>query len=230
MGFSSSSKTTTSNSTTKPVYENQILGAYDNVNGAFNDNRANTQAIQGMLGGLLPQAQANYANNPTLDAAKGYVTSTLNDPYSVNPNLQSIIDQTNADTVNSTASSMGSRGNFGGSAMAKLVAGQTAKNTSGLLYNDYNNWQNRQGQAAAMAPGLSSADATNLSSLLGLSNGAANLTTDQALKQSAAVSSLLGPYTTTNGKQTEKSSGSLGGFLGALLLSAAQSAGSFAGG
>lgn len=230
MGFSGSSKTTTSTSTTKPVYESQIMGAYNNVNDAFNSNKGNVDAIQGMLGGLLPQAQANYANNPTLNAAKGYVTDTLGSTYQQNPYLDGILSQTAADTANRTATAMGTRGGLGGSAMAKLVSGQVANAENNLRYNDYNNWEQRRAQAAAMAPGLSSADATNLSSVLGLSDRAANLKTDNALKQALGVGSLLGNYTTTNGKQTEKTSGGLGSFLGALLLSAASSAGSIGAG
>lgn len=218
MGLSGSKKTTTMSSTTKPVYESQILGEYGNVTNAFDNNASNVAGIQSQLQGLLGTAIGNYNNNPTLNAAKGYVTSTLGSSYQDSPYLQGMIDQTNRSVANATTNALGTRGLTGGSAMAKILAGKLAENETGLRYNDYNNWQDRQAQAAAMAPGLSSADATNLSGVLGLADQSASMTSDEALKRAAAVNGLLGQYTSTNGKSVEKSSGGvLGGLLGSVL-------------
>lgn len=205
MGLSGSSKTTTS--TVKPVYESQILGAYNNVNNAFNRNSGNVQNVQDQLSGLLGTAIGNYNNNSTLNAAKNYVTSTLGSTYGSSPYLDDMVSLTNRNVANATTNALGTRGLTGGSAMAKILAGKLADNETQLRYNDYNNWQDRQAQAASMAPGLSSADATNLSSLLELADQSTSMVTDDALKQASAVAGLLGQY--TNGKQTEKSSGSL---------------------
>lgn len=217
MGLSGSSKTTTS--TVKPVYESQIMGAYGDLNNAFNRNSGNVQSVQDQLSGLLGTAIGNYNNNPTLNAAKGYVTSTLGSSYGSTPYLDDMVSLTNRNVANATTNALGTRGLTGGSAMAKILAGKLADNETQLRYNDYNNWQDRQAQAASMAPGLASADATNLSSALGLADASTSLVTDDALKRAAAISGLLGQY--TNGKQTEKSSGGLGGLLGSVLGSVA---------
>lgn len=209
MGLSSSKKTTTATSTTKPVYDSQITGAYTDLNNAFDANESNVSGIQGTLSNLMGTAAANYSNNPTLNASKNWVTSTLGSDYSQNPYLDSIISQTNSDVANKTATSLGTRGLSGGSVAAKIISNQLAQNEGNLRYGDYNNWQNRQQAAAGMAPGLASADATNMSSLLGLSNSAASLSTDEATKRAAAIAGLLGGYTTTNGTETTKSSGSI---------------------
>jgi hypothetical protein len=224
MGFSSSSSTKTSDATVKPVYEGQILGAYNSVNGAFDKNQGNLEGIQGLLSGQLGQAVNNYSNNPTQNAAKGYVTDTLGGSYNQNPFLDQIINQTNADVGNRANAMLGTRGLAGGSVAAKTIGGQLASNEGNLRFSDYNNWQQRRAQAAGMAPGLAAADSSNLSSLLNLGTTAANLTTDNALKRAAAVSGLLGQY--TNGKSTEttKSSKSLLDILSQMASNASQAA------
>lgn len=213
MGLSGSSKTTTS--TVKPVYESQIMGAYGDLNNAFGRNSGNVQNVQDQLSGLLGTAIGNYNNNPSMNAAKGYVTSTLGNPYGASPYLDDMVNLTNRNVANATTAALGTRGLTGGSQMAKILAGKLADNETGLRFNDYNNWQQRQQAAAAMAPGLASGDATNLSSALGLADASTSLVTDDALKRAAAISGLLGQY--TSGKETTKSSGGLGGLLGSVL-------------
>lgn len=215
MGLSGGS---TVKSTVKPVYESQILGAANGLNNAFSQNAGNVANIQSTLSGMMGTAADNYAKNPTLNAAKGYVGSTLGQGYNSTPYLQDMINQTNSSVADATTGALGTRGLTGGSAMAKILSAQLAKNETGLRYQDYNDWQDRQAQAASLAPSLSGADATNLSSLLALSDGAANISTDQALKQSVGIGGLLGQY--TNGTQ-KQSGGGLGGLLGGVLSSVA---------
>lgn len=217
MGLSSSTKTTTSS--VKPIYESQILGAYGDVNSAFGRNSSNVQNVQDQLSGLLGTAIGNYNNNPTMSAAKGYVQSTLGSSYGSSPYLDDMVNLTNRNVANATTAALGTRGLTGGSQMAKILAGKLADNETGLRYQDYNNWQNRQAQAASMAPGLASADATNLSSLLGLADQSTSMVTNDALKKAAGVGGLLGQY--TNGKSVEKSSGSLLSQLGQIAQIAA---------
>lgn len=174
---------------------------------AYNNNRANVADIQSRLSGLLGTAVGNYNNNPAMNAAKGYAIDTISKPYSSSEFLDPMVALAGRNIANQTTASLGTRGLTGGSAMAKILAGKLADSEIGLRYQDYNNWQDRQAQAASMVPGLASADATNLSSLLGLSDSAANLSTDNAARYAGTIGSILGQY--TNGKQTEKSSGSL---------------------
>jgi len=225
MGFSSSNKTTTSQNTVKPVYEPQILGANTNLQGAFDGNQGNLANIQGQLSGLVPGAVQNYQNNPTLGAANGYVQNILRDGYSPTGLMENVLKYSNADVANGTSAALGTRGLGGGSVQAKIVSGQLAKNDAGMRYQDYNNWQNRQAQAAGMAPGLSAADNNNLNSLLGLSDRAANLSTDNATKRALATTGLLGQYTNSTGKGTEKSSPALISILASLAASGAQAFG-----
>jgi len=227
MGLSSNTSTTKTDTTTKPVYEGQILGAYGDVNSAFQGNQGNLQNIQGLLSGQMGQAINNYSNNPTQNAAKGYVTDTLGHGYDQNPFLDQIINQTNADVGNKANAMLGTRGLAGGSVAAKTIGGALATNEGNLRYGDYNNWEQRRAQAAAMAPGLAAADNSNLSGMLNLGTTAANLTTDQALKHAAAISGLLGQYTSGTGTQTTKTQGSL---LDKLLSGISGGAAALAGG
>lgn len=217
MGLSGSTKTTTS--TVKPVYESQIMGGVNAYTDAFNNNRPNVAGIQSILSGLVGTAADNYGNNPLMKAAKGYSLDTISKPYSSSDFLDPMVALAGRNIANQTTASLGTRGLTGGSQMAKILAGKLADSEIGLRYQDYNNWQNRQAQAASMVPGLASADATNLTSLLGLSDSAANLSTDNAARYAGTIGSILGQY--TNGKQVEKSSGGLGGLLGSVLGSVA---------
>lgn len=212
MGLSGGTRKTTSTSTTKPVYESQILGAYGNVNDAFNANAGNVSGIQSQLQGLLGTAIGRVNNNPTLDAAKGYVTSTLGQTYGSSPELDNLINMSNRNIANATTTALGTRGLTGGSQVAKILAGKLADNETGLRYQDLTNFQNRQAQAAGMAPGLSSADAQGLASAQSLADQTANLSTDQALKRAQAIGGLLGGYTNSNGTETTKTK-SFGEFL-----------------
>lgn len=230
MGLSGSKTTTNSSSTTKPVYAPQIEGAASTLTGAYNAAAPITQRLQDNLVGQIGTATSNYNANPSLNAAKNYVTSTLSGGYQANPFLESILKQSNADTVNATNAGLGTRGLAGGSTAAKIIAGQVAKNDQATRYNDYNNWQARQASAAALAPSLSGADATNLQALLSLSGSAANLGTDQAAKYAAAMSGLLGSYTDSQGTNVSKSNPSLGAILGAILSSASSNAAAMSGG
>ncbi len=132
MGLSNSTKTTTSTNTVKPVYEGQLLGVNTGLQGAFDRNQGNLDNIQSQLSGLMPNAVANYANNPTLGAANNYVQRTLDSEYSPNGLLDNVLKYSNADVANGTNAALGTRGLSGGSVAAKIIAGQLAKNDAGM--------------------------------------------------------------------------------------------------
>ena len=220
MGLSGSTKTTTTQQTTKPVYEGQIMGAYNGLNNAFQGNQGNLSNIQGLLSGLVPQAVGNYTNNAGLNAGEGWATNLLTGGYDPNPFQDEVLKYSNADVANGTNAALGTRGLAGGSVAAKIIAGQLAKNDATMRAADYANWQQRQAQAAGMLPAFNSARNANLGAAVGAGTAAANLTTDNAAKNALAVGGLLGQYTDMNGKQTEKTSGSLGSALGGLLSAA----------
>lgn len=212
MGLSSS---TTKTSTT-PVYGKQIEGAAQTVTDAYNANKGNIASIQGLLNNATNTAYSSYSDNPMLTAAKGYVTSTLNSDPASNPYLDSQIKYTNADVGNSTNALLGTRGLGGGSAAAKIIAGQLAKNESGLRYQDYLTGVNQKNTAAGLASSLNSSDNSNLSSLLSAANSAGNFSTNAANTYGTTIGGLLGSY--TNGtSQTSPS-------ILQLMMSAANSA------
>lgn len=218
MGLSSSTTKSTSTNTTKPLYEGQVLGTANNLQDAYNANRGNVSNIQSILSSLAPTVASRVTGEGTpLAAAKDYTSSLLNSTYTPPAELQDIVNLTNRDIGNSTAASLGTRGLTGGSALAKITAGKMADAETGLRYQDLTDFRNRQAQAAQLAPSLTGADATNISSLLGLSDSAANLGTDNANRYAATMAGLLGPYTSSNGTGTQTSSNSIGGLLGGIL-------------
>ena len=229
MGLSGSTKTTTTQQTSKPVYEGQIMGAYNNLNDAYQGNKGNLASIQGLLSGLVPQAASNYSNNAGLNAGESWATNLPNGGYDPNPFQEQVLNYSNADVANGTNAALGTRGLAGGSVAAKIISGQLAKNDASMRAADYANWQQRQAQAAGLLPALNSARNSNLGAAIGAGTAAANLSTDNAAKGALATGSLLGPYTNTNGTQTEKTSGSLGSALGSLLGAASLFGGGAAG-
>ena len=146
MGLSSS-KTTTVN---KP--SEQQLQAGNVLNSAFQSQMPKIQAYADQIGGLIPSMMAKYqAGNTGVNAAQNWVSNTLQNG-GTNPYLQQMIDMTGNDTARAINANMGTRGLMGGSVQQKILAEQLAKQSLGLRYNDWNSAQQRQMQAAGLAP------------------------------------------------------------------------------
>ena len=210
MGLSSK-KTTQTNT---PVYGPQIEGAASTLSGVYNTNAPKVQGYADLIGGMIPNLLDKYnAGNPAVNAAQGYITSTLGSDPANNPHLQAMIDQTNGDVRNKTMSGLGTRGLTGGSVAAQMVARELARNETGLRYGDYQDQMNRRAQAAGMAPSVAAADTIQIAPLLSAAETASSLPMQQALMQAQGISGLLGPYT----KEVQKSSGGIGGLFGSIL-------------
>ena len=215
MGLSSSKQTTTS----KSAYEPQVLGAYGTLTGAFNQNQPKVQQYADQIGGLIPSMLDKYqAGNPAVSAAQRYVTDTLSNPGQ-NPELDAMIARMGGDTANTLQAQLGTRGLTGGTAMQDILSRNLARQAGEMRYNDWNAGQQRQAQAASMAPGLAAADTIQIAPLLSAAQVAGGMPMDSASQYAQGVGGLLGQYQ----NQTTKKSPSLGGIFGSLL-------GGFAGG
>lgn len=214
MGLSSS-KTTTTN---KPLYSAQMEGAANNVNSAYNAQAPKISAITDQLGGLVPGLLEKYkSGDPGVNAATGYNTDVLSGQYlHGSPELDAIVSQTNDSTRNGLAASLGTRGLTGGSAFGDIISRGLAQNETGLRFNNYNSERDRMGQAAGMAPALSSAGYLPLSIIQSIAESQ-QMPVQTAAGAGSAVGGLLGQYGTT----TQKSSPSIGQLIAQLAGNAA---------
>lgn len=193
------------------MYAPQIEGAGNTLTGAYNTNAPKIQGYADQIGGLIPDMLAKYqAGNPAVGAAQDYITTTLGSDPAQNPYLEALIDQTNNDVANTTNAKLGVRGLTGGTVQNDILSRNLAENETGLRYTDFNNQQQRQAQAAGLAPGVAAADTIQIAPLLAAAQTASGLPLDAATQYAAGTGGLLGQYT----NQTQKKSG---GLLGSLI-------------
>ena len=204
-------------STNKPVFEQQITGAANDVTSAYNANKASLQAGADQFGGLIPSILDKYRNDPTNALARTHYNDVLGGKYldSGNPYLQGIIDNTGNDVRNGLSASLGTRGLTGGSDYAGIISRELAKNATGLRYDDYNRQSDRMDNAAASVGNLASADGAYLDQALAAYR-AQTAPLLAAQDYGSTIGGLLGSYQNT--KTTQK--GGVGGLLGGLAGSA----------
>ena len=194
--FSSTSKTEPWKQAQQP-----ILDANSAVAGTYNQNAPKIQGYADSIGGLIPGMLDKFkAGNPGVNAANDWIQRTLGQQGG-NPNLQGMIDQSGEDVGRGVSATMGVRGLTGGSVHEQILARELGKNAMGLRYNDYNNQQQMQAQAAGMAPGNAAADYLSISPLLGAAGAASGLPLDAASQYAGATGGLLGQYSTTKTSQ-----------------------------
>lgn len=201
--------------TTKPIYEQQITGAANTLSNVYNQNAAGVQQVSDQLGGLIPSMLDKYRQGDSaVNAARGFLTNTLESQPDSNPYLDQIVAQTGRNVADKTRTAMGTRGLTGGTVMQDIVSRNLAENESGLRYNDYAQAMQRKMQAAGMAPSIAAGDAIQIAPLLSVADAATSMPLDAATKYAVGTGGLLGQYTNT----TQKSSGGLlGGLLGSVL-------------
>lgn len=210
MGLSSS-KTTNVSTPSK-----QQTQAGDVLNSSFQTQLPKIQGYADQIGGLIPSMLDKYnQGNGAVNAANSWVQNTLHDGGS-NPNLQAMIDQSGMDTGRGISASMGVRGLTGGSVHEHILAQELAKQSMGLRYNDWQAAQQRQAQAAGMAPGLAAADTIQISPLLAAAGYAGGAPLNATSQYASGMGSLFG----NTGTQTQTSSPN----IGQMLLSAAANA------
>lgn len=206
-----------SSSTTKvkPIYESQITGAADTLKNAYNTAAPNIADVSSQVTGLMPGLLQRYTQgDPSLNAAQGYITSTLGHDPAQNPFLDQIVSQTNNNVANTTNAKLGARGLTGGTVMQDILSRNLAQNESGLRYADYNNGKQLQAQAAGMAPGVAAGQTGLLAPYFDAAN-AVTMPLTAAAGYAAGTGGLLGQYTNT--KQSNPWGGMLLGGLGSAM-------------
>lgn len=219
-------KKTETKQSNKPIYSGQIEGAAQAQNAAYARQQPaiNNYADQltEVSGGLLDRFNEG---DPTIDAAKGYVTDTLAMNPGDNPYLNDMVASTNSNLLDTIRTRMGTRGGLGGSDELGIVADELSQNELGLRYDDYDRTMGRQAQAAGMAPGLLAGELIPLDAAMKTGSQGAMLPINAALANSAGIGGLLGQYQDVEGEQTQE-----GGFWEGLLGKALGTGASFASG
>jgi hypothetical protein len=213
MGISSST------SKVKPIYESQITGASNTLTGAYNSAAPKIQGVTDQITGLIPSLlERAQGGDPSLNAAQGYITSTLGGSGG-NPYLDQMIAQAGNDTAQTLQANAGTRGLTGGTAIQQIMARELSRNALGARSDDYDQAQQRKAQAASMAAGVSAGQ----SGLYGPVFDAAQAVTmplQAAGNYAQGIGGLLGQYTNTKTSQP---------WGGALLGGIASGLGSFVG-
>lgn len=208
MGLSSSTNKTTTVNTPSP----QQVQAGNTLNSTFQSQLPRIQGYADQIGGLIPSMMERYnAGNPAVNASQDWITRTLGQGGE-NPYLQGMIDQGGQDTYNTMAAQAGTRGMTGGSAFNRMIGHEVNKNALGMRYQDFNNQQQRQAQAAGMAPGIAAADTIQIAPLLAAANYAGGAPLDAASRYASGMGGLFGNTGTQATTQTQS-----GGLLGNLL-------------
>lgn len=178
-----------------------IMAANSAVAGTYGANAGKIQGYADQIGGLIPSMVAKYQQGDQgINAARDWMTNTLQG-NGTNPNLQAMIDQSGNDMARSINANIGTRGLTGGSVQQHILGKELSNNALGLRYNDWNNGQQRQMQAAGMAPGLAAADTIQIAPLMAAAQAAGGLPMDAASQYAGATGGLLGQYTTTKQSQ-----------------------------
>lgn len=204
---------------TTPIYDRQITGAANTLSNVYGQQAPKINEYANALGDVGMDLLSKYqAGNPMIDAAEGYITSTLGADSAANPYLDDMIAQTNDSVRNQVQAARGTRGTTGGSAYNDLIARALAQNETGLRYTDFNNMEARKAQAAGLAPGVAAGDFLTLAPALSSIGAASQLPMDSALRYAAGTGGLLGGYTNTEQKQSPGLMGILGTGLQAASL------------
>lgn len=178
-----------------------IMAANSAVAGTYGANAGKIQGYADQIGGLIPSMVAKYQQGDQgINAARDWMTNTLQG-NGTNPNLQAMIDQSGNDMARSINANMGTRGLTGGSVQQHILGKELSNNATGLRYQDWLAGQQRQMQAAGMAPGLAAADTIQIAPLMAAAQAAGGLPMDAAAQYAGATGGLLGQYTTTKQSQ-----------------------------
>lgn len=108
--------------------------AWNNINGA---------GLSGQYQKVINSGGYNDAQLSALNNTK----NVANGNWSVSPELQKIIDQTNADANTNVSLANSAGGRYGSGAANSAIADAVSKNTNNLLYSDLNNFNTRRDAA-----------------------------------------------------------------------------------
>lgn len=212
MGLSGSKQTTTQTYTPSA----QQINAGNTLQNAFTTQMPKITGYADQLGSLIPSLMQKYqAGDPGINAAQGWITSTLGNTGG-NPMLEQIIAQNGANTAGALKSQMGTRGITGGTAYNGILAKALAEQDANLRYQDYNNQNALKAQAAGMAPSMAAGNMASIVPLLSITQAAGGMPLDAASQYASGMGSLFNNSGTSTTTQ-QSSGGLLGGLLGSAL-------------
>lgn len=107
------------------------------------DANMNGKGTSGQYQGIIDSGGFNSSQLDSLNNTRNLANST----WSVSPELQKIIDQTNADANTNVSLANSAGGRYGSGAGNAAIADAVSKNTNNLLYSDLNNFQSRKDAA-----------------------------------------------------------------------------------
>lgn len=132
------------------VYTGSTVVPYDidttNALGQLNYNAYQNVGGRGASGQYQGIIDAG-GYNPAQSSALKNTQNLANSSWSVSPELQKIIDQTNADANTNVSLANSAGGRYGSGQANSAVADAISKNTNNLLYSDLNNFQARKDAA-----------------------------------------------------------------------------------
>lgn len=123
-------------------WDKQTIAGQNAITKSANAN-INGQGLSGQLQGVINSGGYNDAQLGALNNTKNLANSS----WSVSPELQKIIDQTNADANTNVSLANSAGGRYGSGAGNAAIADAVSKNTNNLLYSDLNNFQTRRDAA-----------------------------------------------------------------------------------
>lgn len=211
MGLSGGSKTTTTTSVA-PEAKPYLTGASSALQGAYDRNQGNTQAITDSLMGAFNAYSSNLGQN--LSGVRDFATGIMSADPASNPYLDDIVNTTNASVADRINALFSKAGQTGSSRQIGELGARLAENESNLRYSDYNTQRDRQMLGAQLLMGLNDADNANAATLAQLGSSAASIPWIDANNLAAGLGSLWGGQTQTTQKT---SGGGLGGLLGTAL-------------
>lgn len=211
MGLSSSKTTTTSGPSKEAMpYLTQASGVVQN---AYSSNQPQLDQISGDLGAAFKDYSARLNDNPTLDAARGYVSDTLATDHA-NPYLDNIVSTSNNDITDRINALFNKAGQSGSSRQIGELGKQLSANETNLRYTDFNNDQARKAAAVQQALALQQGDNQSALGLATLGDTAARVPYLGAQFLAGGLGNLWGNAQTTTQTQSQP-------LLGQLLNGAA---------
>lgn len=112
------------------------------LTGIANDNMGGA-GLSGQYQDVIDAGGYNTAQRDALSNTQ----KLANSQWSISPELQRIIDQTNADALSNVSLANSASGRYGSGSADSAIADSVSQNTNNLLYSDLSNWQARRDAA-----------------------------------------------------------------------------------
>jgi hypothetical protein len=123
-------------------WDKQTVAGQNIITNAANANSGG-KGISGQYQGIINSGGYNDAQKNAL----GNTRALANSSWSVSPELQKIIDQTNTDANTNVSLANSASGRYGSGMGNGAIADAVSKNTNNLLYSDLSNFQTRKDAA-----------------------------------------------------------------------------------